>query len=229
MSESAVRERERDTSSRKRFLSSLGGAGAVGALGLLLGACGDEEEPRGPVPGGPREPERSRKGGNDLEIVNFALTLEYLEADLYEQALDSGLLTGELHDLAREFGQTERKHARTLKRVAARLGEPVDAPRTDFSQALSGQQALVSALATVENVGAAAYLGAAPAIQDRELLATALSIHSVEGRHAAALNELIGVSFVGDAALMGSIPDGAFAAPMTMDEVRNRIEPFLVS
>lgn len=222
MAESALRELGRDPSSRKRFLRSLGGAGAVGAFGLLLSACGDDEE-------GPRSRGDQRGGGNDLEIVNFALTLEHLEADFYEQALKSGLLTGELHDLAQEFGQTEREHVRTLEAVASQLGEPVEPPRTNFSEVLGGQEALLTALASVENAGAAAYLGAAPSVQDRELLATALSIHSVEGRHAAALNELIGRSFAGDAALTGSIPDGAFAAPLTMEETLDQIEPFLAS
>lgn len=232
MSESALRQMDGDPSSRKRFLRGLGGAGVVSAFGLLLGACGDDEEeaqPGGARSGGQQRTDTDEEGGSDLEIVNFALTLEYLEADFYEQALDSGLLSGELRELAAGFGETEQAHIEALEAVASQLGEPVDPPRTDFSRFLSGEEALLMALAKLENLGAAAYLGAAPAIQDRELLAAALSIHSVEARHAAALNERIGRSFAGDTPLSGSVPDGAFASPLTMQEVREQIEPLLAA
>lgn len=197
--------------SRRDFFKSLAvaGAGATAASMLLSGKASAQTD--------------------DVDIANFALTLEYLEADFYDQALDSGLLMGELRELAAAFGETEQAHVEALEAVASQLGEPVDPPRTDFSEALVGLDPLLMALAQVENVGAAAYLGAAPSIQDRELLAAALSIHSVEARHAAALNELIGISFVGDAPLTGSVPDGAFASPMTMQEVLDRIQPFLAS
>jgi rubrerythrin len=232
VAETALRELDGDPSSRKRFLRGVGGAGALGAFGLFVAACGDEQEeaqPGGARSRGPQDTDTGEKGGSDLEIVNFALTLEYLEADFYDQALKSGLLSGEVRELAVAFGKTEQAHVEALEAVASQLGEPVDPPRTDFSEFLSGQEALLTALADVENVGAAAYLGAAPAIQDRELLAAALSIHSVEARHAAALNELIGRPFVGDAPLAGSIPDGAFASPMSMQQVRDKIQPFLAS
>lgn len=232
MAETALRELDGDPSSRKRFLKGLGGAGAVGAVGVLLGACGEDEEEAqrgGRRSRGPQDADTDEKGGSDLEIVNFALTLEYVEADFYDQALKSGLLSGDLRELAVAFGKTEQAHVEALEAVASQLGEPVDPPRTDFREFLSGEEALLRALADVENVGAAAYLGAAPAIQDRDLLASALSIHSVEARHAAALNERIGRSFAGDAALAGSIPDGAFASPMSMEQVKDRIQPFLAS
>lgn len=231
VAETALRELDGDPSSRKRFLEGLGGAGAVGAFGLLLGACGDdEEEDRGGAASrGPQDSDAEAEGGSDLEIVNFALTLEYVEADFYDQALKSGLLSGDVRDLAAAFAKTEQAHVEALEAVASQLGEAVDPPRTDFREFLSGQEALVMALARVENLGAAAYLGAAPAIQDRELLATALSIHSVEARHAAALNEVIGRPFVADSPPAGSIPDGAFASPMTSEEVLVELDRFLTS
>ena len=232
MAETAPRELDGDPSSRKRFLRGLGGAGALGAFGLVVTACGEDQEEaqRGDArSGGAQDTDAGDKGGNDLEIVNFALTLEYLEADFYDQALTSGLLSGDLRDLAATFGKTEQAHVEALEAVASQLGEPVDPPRTDFSAFLKGEETLLAALADVENLGAAAYLGAAPAIQDRELLAAALSIHSVEARHAAALNERIGRSFDGETALAGSMPHGAFASPMSMQEVRDQIQPFLAS
>jgi rubrerythrin len=72
--------------------------------------------------------------------------------------------------------------------------------------------------AAVENLGAAAYLGQAGRIRSKDLLAAALSIHSVEARHAAALNQVVGKTIV---------PDGAFAKPASMAEVLPLVKPFL--
>ena len=79
---------------------------------------------------------------------------------------------------------------------------------------------MLNLAATVENLGAAAYLGQAAAIQSKEILAAALAIHSVEARHAAALNELAGRTIT---------PDGAFGKPASMAEVLPKVKPFIVS
>jgi hypothetical protein len=71
---------------------------------------------------------------------------------------------------------------------------------------------------TVENLGAAAYLGQAANIQNAEVLAAALSIHSVEARHAATLGTLVKKSIT---------PDGAFAKPADMSTVLAAVKPFL--
>lgn len=89
--------------------------------------------------------------------------------------------------------------------------------------------AQINTAATVENLGAAAYLGAAGGIKDKDILAAALAIHSVEARHAAALNKLVGRSFKGDGKLEGSLPNGAFAKGLSMDEVLEQVKPFIAS
>jgi hypothetical protein len=71
---------------------------------------------------------------------------------------------------------------------------------------------------TVENLGAAAYLGQAGNIQSPEVLATALAIHSVEARHAATLGTLVKKPIT---------PDGAFAKPADMSTVLAAVKPFL--
>jgi len=225
VTEPAHGELQRDPSSRKRFLRSLGGAGAVGALGTLLSACGGEGQ--GPAAGGEAVAEGA--ASRDRAIVNYALTLEFLEADLYEAAVESDLLSGRALEYAREFGETEREHASVLTTVASQLGGAVDAPKTDFSRALSDPDTLLSVIADIENVGAAAYLGQAPRIQSRQILASALAIHTVEARHAAALNELIGRGFQENVPLRGSVPTGAFARPMSMGEVLSIAERYIVS
>ena len=72
----------------------------------------------------------------------------------------------------------------------------------------------------MENLGASAYLGQAGRIKDKKVLAAALSIHTVEGRHAAALNSVIGKSIT---------PDGSFALPASADKVLKEVQPFIVS
>jgi rubrerythrin len=173
----------------------------------------------------------SRAQGGDLEIVNYALTLEYLEADFYKQVIESGAITDKaIVELAKEIGESEQEHVDALLATAKSLGKPAAQPKTDFMSVLEGgPKMILQTAATVENLGAAAYLGQAARIQDEEILAAALSIHSVEARHAAALNELVGRGFTGNGQLEGSIPDGAFAKPMSMDEVLKEVQPFLAS
>ena len=82
-----------------------------------------------------------------------------------------------------------------------------------------GEKKILSTAAKVENLGAAAYLGQATRIKSKDVLAAALSIHSVEGRHAAALNTAVGKTIV---------PDGAFAKPADMATVLKAAKPFIV-
>jgi rubrerythrin len=96
-------------------------------------------------------------------------------------------------------------------------GAPAPKPKTEFP--LKSAKSVLELAATVENLGAAAYLGQAANIKGASVLAAALSIHSVEGRHAAALNTLLGESIT---------PDGAFAKPAGAEEVLESVEPFIV-
>ena len=208
---------------RKRLI---GGAAGT-AFAAFLAACGGDDETSQDDDAARAGP--SMSGGGDLEIVNYALTLEYLEADFYKQVVDSGVVTDmKLAELAKRIGESEQEHVDALLATAKKLGTPAEAPKTDFQAVLDGGPKMILATAaTVENLGAAAYLGQAARIEDESILAAALAIHSVEARHAAALNELAGRDFKGANALEGSIPDGAFAKPLDMDEVLKQVQPFL--
>ncbi len=217
--QTALEELQRDESSRKRFLKMVGGAGAVSALGVLLAACGDDDDEDKPA----QDADTKKKDTNtsDAAIVNYALTLEYLEADFYQQAIDSGEVKDKkIAEVAKQILQNEQEHVFALAATAKQLGaKPAAKPKTKFEDVIAGgQDKILETAATVENLGAAAYLGQATAIKSKDVLAAALSIHTVEGRHAAALNRVVGKTIV---------PDGAFAKPATMDEVLAAVKPFI--
>jgi len=227
VTDSALREIADDPSSRKRFFKMLGGAGAVSAATVFLAACGDDDEAAAP----PAASEVKDNNNSDLKVLNYALTLEFLEADFYKQVIASGLVKdAKVASLAKKFGQTEQEHVEALSATIKKLGgKPVDAPKTKFQPTLDkGLKAVLETAATVENLGAAAYLGQAGNIKSKEVLAAALAIHSVEARHAAALNILVGRGFGdGKGGLEGALPDGAFAKPMSEAAVLKAVKPFL--
>lgn len=203
--------------SRRRFLrlAATGGAGAGAAA--LLAACGDDGDSTAAAPA--MKPMTQAEMDGDLAILNYALTLEHLETDFYAKALAAGVLRRGERELAKRFGESERQHVQALSGTIRKLGgTPVAAPRTRFP--LQDRRKVLELAATVENLGAAAYLGKAAEIRSPEVLAAALSIHSVEARHAAALNRLLGKS---------PTPDGAFAAPATEKQVLAAVKPFIQS
>ena len=213
-----------DGDSRAQFLK-MAGAGAAGALAIFVAACGGDSgggggEPSGGEPSGGDKPSGSKGSQGDIDIVNYALTLEFLEADFYQQVLDSGEVTGPAAEVAMLIAESEQAHVEALTATVEDLGgTPVKAPQTNFEDVLAGGQKMILATAaTVENLGAAAYLGQAGNIESMDVLAAALSIHSIEARHAAVLNQVVGKPIV---------PDGAFAKPATMEEVLMAVKPFI--
>ncbi len=214
--ESALGRVARDPVSRRRFFALTGGTTAAG----LLVACGDdEEEESGTSTTSTTTDEEmaSQFGEGDLGIVNYALTLEYLEAQFYSDVAKSGLFKGDDLALIEAIGAAEQEHVDALTATAKDLGgEPAAQPKAEFP--LEDAKSVLDLAATVENLGAAAYLGAAGLIESPDVLAAALSIHSVEGRHAAVLNVLIGAE---------PTPDGAFAQGADMQTVLDEVQPFL--
>jgi hypothetical protein len=218
---SAMEELARDPASRRRFLARIGGAGAAGSFALFLAACGSKKETLTPGGSSPKTgagtgTDRYAKG--DLGIAIYALVLEHIETDFYAQAIATGHLSGRLLDLAKRFGGQEAQHVQALEAIVTQLGGTLpERPKTKFT--LSSPATILQQAVTFENLGAAAYLGQADRIVNRELLAAALTIHSVEGRHAAALSVAAGLD---------PTPDGAFAQPQTATNVINAIQPNLV-
>jgi rubrerythrin len=217
--ESAMHDLARDDSSRKRFLKMMGGGGAAAAFSVFLAACGEEEQPK---QGGQQTGQQGGGGGmkGDLEILQYALTLEHLETDFYNAVIKAGVIKDKsLAKVATSIRDNEQEHVDALHQTIRQMGGNPQKPQTTFQSVIrGGPKKVLQTAATVENLGAAAYLGQAGRIKSKEVLAAALSIHSVEARHAAALNRVVGKSFV---------PEGAFAKPATMEEVLPQVKPFL--
>jgi rubrerythrin len=202
--------------SRRRFLQ-LAAPVAAGGLAAFLAACGSSSDPQ--TADDKSSDAAAPRGGKDLEIVNFALTLEYVERDFYDEVLGAKLFTGADGDTFKRILEHEHEHVAALEALTKKLGgRPVERPATQFPIG-DDPRSVIRVAATLENVGAAAYLGQADVIENREVLAAALSIHSVEARHAAKLNRLAGRNFS---------PDGSFASPLSMGEVTDAIQPYVI-
>lgn len=129
---------------------------------------------------------------SDIEVLNYALTLEYLEAEAYNAINSAGILSGRAATYFQAFGDHEQQHVDAIVQTIQQLGgTPIDKPRFDFSGVPTGEAEVVEFFQTVEAVGASAYLGAAPSIQNPDVLTAALTIHAVEAGHASALADLV--------------------------------------
>jgi rubrerythrin len=148
---------------------------------------------------------------SDIAILNFALTLEYLENAFYAEALRKGALRGERRVFARVAGGHERSHVATLQGALGRRA--VKRPRFDFQGTTESQSAFTKTSIALEQTGIGAYKGQAPLIQSKQILAVALSIHSVEARH---------VGWIRDIAGLNPAPTG-LDAPLTRAQTLARV------
>ena len=217
--DSAIARAVKDPVSRRKFMALTGGSAALAAF---LAACGSDSgttttSTSSGQSNGTTGTEQFGKG--DIGILNYALTLEYLETAFYADVVKSGLFKGAELETIRRFGKEEAEHVAALTAAVKQMGgKPAPKPKTEFP--LKNAKSVLELASTVENLGAAAYLGQAANIKSPAVLASALAIHSVEGRHASALNTLIGESIT---------PDGAFAKPADAATVLKSVEPFIVS
>jgi hypothetical protein len=139
-----------------------------------------------------------RSKANDAKIANYALTLEYLEAAFYKQAVDGGALTdADVLQFATTVGGHEQAHVDAFKKVLGH--KAVKSPTFDFGPAVSDQTTFLQTSAAIEPVGTAAFAGATPYLLQTALVQAALSIHSVEANHAAWILALLKYKFGGEA------------------------------
>jgi Ferritin-like domain len=125
----------------------------------------------------------------DAEVLRFALLMEDLQAAFYADAVKRGALSGELLEYAQVVGGHEREHA-AFVRKALGSGAPKP-PQSDFGDATTSTKRFTSTAIKLEDLGVAAYDGAATSLSPG-VLAAAGKIVSVEARHAAWIRDIAG-------------------------------------
>jgi len=160
----------------------------------------------------------AQSGSGDVDILNFALTLEYLEAAFYDEAKSRVSANQEIMSTIDLVGKDEAEHVAGLTAAIKQLGgTPVQAPKVKFPYSNTDQ--FLKLAITFEDTGVSAYNGAGPMLKSKKLLATAGSIVQVEARHAGAIRLLAGES---------PSPD-AFDPSLNQDEVLAAVKPFVQS
>jgi len=215
----AVADERRRLASRRGFLTKSVKLGGGGTLALAFAGTSSL---------GALRHARAQEFTDDLDILNYALTLELLEATFYAEGLDrfdegafeeTGRPTSVRPNIV-EIGEHEADHVDFLTQTIVDLGfAPVEGGEFDFGDAFDDVDAFIETAQALENTGVSAYLGAAPAITDPAILAAAGTIATVEGRHAAYLNQQVEES---------PFP-AAFDEPLTRAEVLEIASQFVVT
>ncbi|MBA2310009.1 MAG: ferritin-like domain-containing protein [Pseudonocardiales bacterium] len=187
------------------------GAGAAPAFASTL-APGQSPTPS-PSPGG------GASSTGDLGILNYALTLEYLEAEFYTQGLAANVVSGREMELITPIKAHEQAHVAAIMATVTKLGgTPVAKPTIKFPDGtFGGRDKFLQTASTFEELGVSAYHGQVPLIMSADVLGAAASIAGVESRHAAILAQLTGGK---------PFPD-PFEQPKTMSDVLAAAKPFI--
>ncbi len=175
----AIREtaEQVDPQTRAAFLRKAGvGVGAVAGGGALLGA----------LPG----VAFGAVAASDVAILKFALTLEYLEAAFYAEAIRNGKFTGELDLFTRTVAGHEAAHVAFLKKALGSAAQK--SPKFDFKDTTTNKAKFEATSQTLEDTGVRAYLGQAGNIKSKVILGQAGTILTVEARHASWIRDIRG-------------------------------------
>ncbi len=133
----------------------------------------------------------------DIAILNFALTLEFLEAEFYIEALRDAGLEGDVLQTTKIVTAHEKTHVKTLKQVLG--SKAVKKPRFDFRNTTQDPAVFLDTAVKLEDTGVAAYSGQAPRIFQSAVLKAAASILAIEARHASRFRSLNGQNFAPNA------------------------------
>jgi hypothetical protein len=136
-------------------------------------------------------PKAGAQSKSDVDILNYALTLEYVQAAFYTEAEREGVLRGKAARAAAVVGPVERAHVKAFRKALGRAA--VKEPTFNFKGVTEDQGKFLETAVAFEDLAVAAYKAKAPDIESPALLAVAVSIHSVEARHAAWMRRLVGI------------------------------------
>lgn len=201
----AIREAEAavEGDSRADFLKKAAlGSGALIGGGALLAAMPDQASALGKP--SPRQ---------DIKILNFALTLEYLESEFYREALRRTPITNTvLRDVTEVVSEHEDDHVRFLRRALG--SKAVKKPSFDFGDSTSTQEKFLATAVALEDTGVRAYSGQGTEIFSPAVAKAAFSILVVEARHASRFRAINGNKFA----------PNAFGAADSMTQVLNTVK-----
>lgn len=155
-------------------------AGALGASAAAVAIGADEAAGQGGL------------SKHDQSILNYALTLEYLQAAFYTEAERLKALKGASAKAARKLGSVERAHVKAFRDVLGR--KAVGRPSFDFQGVTEKPQAFLKTAVAFEDLAVAAYAGQAARLRNGAATTAAVSIFSVEARHAAWMRYLFGLN-----------------------------------
>jgi Ferritin-like domain len=173
-----------DGDTRAAFLRKAGlGAGAVIGSGAFFGTL--------PAIAG-AVTRSTRVAKSDVAILNYALTLEYLEAAFYTEAVASGALKGKVATFAKVVMAHEVAHVGALKGTLGSAA--VKKPKFNFKGTTKNQAKFQATSQVLEDTGVAAYLGQVANIKSKAVLGAAGSILPIEARHAGWIRDINGVS-----------------------------------
>jgi Ferritin-like domain len=128
---------------------------------------------------------------NDIAILRFDQVLEYLQAGLYTEAERLGALKPETLAWARVVGAHERAHLKAIKNLLG--SKAVKNPGFNYGSVTSDEKSFIKTAVAFEDLTAALLKWQAPRLDSREIVAAAVSLHSVETRHAAWIRHLVGL------------------------------------
>jgi rubrerythrin len=205
----AVREAAHEVSGDTR-LSFLKKAGVAGGAVMGGGAVLSALAPSAFASSGGRPPSSFGKG--DIGILNYALTLEYLEAAFYNGATAAALnLNSQTAAFLKVVSKDENAHVKFLKTALG--SKAAKEPKFDFKGANTSTETFMKTAQVLENTGVHAYSGQALNIKNPAYVAAALSILTIEARHASVVGLLIEPE--------GSdiAPNGPFDTPYTASKV----------
>jgi len=168
----------RDENGRRNFLR----AAAVVGVGSTLVATTRQDKKA-----------FAEASANDLEILNYALTLEYLEADFYTRGVKGGFLKGQTLELVSPIRDHEQEHVEVLTATVKSLGgKPAAKPEFTYPKGtFTDRDKFLMTASVFEELGVTAYHGQVARIDNGDILSAAASIAGVESRHAAVLADLI--------------------------------------